>query len=202
MVAAASVLAPVAVQVLAVAAQVLAVAADAAFVFTQPAFVVAQLAAVFADVAVACAAIRLAEIAAQVLAVAAQPAFIVAEAAFVGAELAAILADVAELVWIAVAGLVQPAGALGHFIRAHSLQPVDPVGQFRPTDSLLSPAADHLPQTLSKGRIAQAAGCRQVSQGLPKIGPRSQSLTPRRSTHSKGHSKRRHEEKVLHSHSP
>src|SRR5438067_520024 len=178
MVAAASVLAPVAVQVLAVAAQVLAIMGDAAFVLADPALIVAQLAAVFADVAVACAAIRLAEIAAQVL------------------------ADVAELVWIAIAGLVQPAGALGHFIRAQSLQPVDPVGQFRATDTLLGPAADHLPQTLSKGRIAQAAGCRQVSQGLPKIGPRSQSLTPRRSTHSKGHGERRHEEKVLHSHSP
>src|SRR5438309_2197280 len=144
MVAAASVLAPVAVQVLAVAAQVLAILGDAAFILADPPLIVAQLAAVFADVAV--------------------------------------------LVWIAIAGLVQPAGALGHFIRAHSLQPVDPVGQFRPTDSLLGPAADHLPQTLSKGRIAQAAGCRQVSQGLPKISPGAQSLTARRSRHSESHS--------------
>src|SRR5438552_2338362 len=90
-------------------------------------------------------AVQVLAVAAQVLALVGEPAFIVAEAAFVGAQLAAILADVAELVWIAIAGLVQPARALGHFIRAHSLQPVDPVGQLRATDTLLGPAADHLP---------------------------------------------------------
>jgi hypothetical protein len=53
---------------------------------------------------------------------------ITVQTAFVVAQFASILADISEVIVTGGSALLQPARALGHFVRAHLLQPVDTVG--------------------------------------------------------------------------
>jgi hypothetical protein len=115
----------------------------------QPAFVVTDFAPILADVAIAEAVVTITQVTLQVFAIPSQPAFVLA-------DFAPILADVA----------IQPARALGHFVRAHSLQPVDSLGQVLTVDPLLRPAADDLPQTIAERRIAREARDARVWQKL------------------------------------
>jgi hypothetical protein len=120
----------------------------------QPAFVVTDFAPILADVAIAEAVVTITQVTItqvtlQVFAIPSQPAFVVT-------DFAPILADVA----------IQPARALGHFVRAHSLQPVDSLGQVLTVDPLLRPAADDLPQTIAERRIAREARDARVWQKL------------------------------------
>jgi hypothetical protein len=86
---------------------------------------------------------------------------ILAQPALIAEYLTAIFTDIAivEPVVPSETILVQPAGALSDFIRAHGLEPMNSVGQLGAADSLLSPAADDLPQTIAErradGRSAQ-----------------------------------------------
>jgi hypothetical protein len=88
------------------------------------------------------APVPVAEVAAQVFAV-------TGEAALVFAQLAPVVANIAVA---ADAARVQTAGALGNLIRAHGLEPVNTLCQFRTVDTLMCPSADDLPQTIAERR--------------------------------------------------
>jgi hypothetical protein len=88
---------------------------------------------------------------------------------FVFADFTAILTDVAETVALVEAALVHPPRALGDFVRAHALEPVDSVGQFLAVDALLGPAADDLPQAITERRTASSRQTK-IAQ-LAEIGP-------------------------------
>src|SRR5262249_19047829 len=113
-------------------------------------------------------------IAAQILAILSEAALVVAQPAFVVANLAAIFTDITvEKAVVSVeSALVEPARALGHFIRAHGLEPVDSIGQFLAMDPLFGPAADNLAQAITEGRVTREIT--EVLQNLTDVGARSQ----------------------------
>jgi hypothetical protein len=88
---------------------------------------------------------------------------------FVFADFTAILTDVAETVALVEAALVHPPRALGDFVRAHALEPVDSVGPFLAVDPLLGPTADDLAQTITERRTA--SGRQTKIAQLAEIGP-------------------------------